>query len=160
MINTKRKRCNGNSHVTATLGQWWTPKDCQGVLPSIHNSLRFLGEISQAGQKSLCLWEITSYPEQRKAQKNHSVSFAVSIALSCRLSQDIFAIFFPPSHVHYHLRWMVSSYTDDVFLQSQEPARHFSIQLNVHPQDQKWRNTNQRQLIMRLSIRRSINLQN
>lgn len=69
--------------------------------------------------------------------------YVVSIALSCRLSLEVSAIFFPPSHVYYHLRWVVPPYTVDVFLQSEEPARHLSIQLKIHPQYQKRRNTNQ-----------------
>lgn len=160
IINTKHKRCNGNSHVTATLGQWWAPKDHQGVLPSIHNSLRLPAEISKDWQKSLCPLRDYFLPRTVKGSKNHSVSFVVSIAVSCRLSLDTFAVFFPPSRIHYHLGWMVSSYTHDVFQQSQEPARHLSVQLKIHLQHQKWRNANQRQPIMPLSTRRSINLQN
>lgn len=94
MINTKCKRCNGNSHVTATLRQWWTPKDCQGVLPSIHNSLRFLGEISSGAEVPLPLRDYF-LPRKEKGSKESQCQFCSQHCTELQTQPGHFCYFLP-----------------------------------------------------------------
>lgn len=149
---------------TSTWQQHWDNGEPQKIAKvCYHPSIILpysLQKSPKSGRSSLSPLRETSYPcpEQWKAQRqNHGVSLC---SQHCTDSMEAFCYLLPsfPSPLSAKVDGLTQHPWS--FLQSGEPARHLFIQLKIHPQHQKRRNTNQRQPIMPLSMRWSINLQN